>query len=109
MHPEHTHFFAFATPDGQFEYTHLPFGYSESPAEFQKHIVQILQSLIREDKVIIYIDDILIATNSVESNLETLHETLIKLKQYGFELNVKKCQFLRKEIEYLGYMVSQNT
>lgn len=54
-----------------------------------------------------YIDDILIATDTVESNLETLRETLIKLKEHGFELNVKKCQFLKKEIEYLEYMVSQ--
>lgn len=76
-------------------------------AKFQKRIVQILH-LIREDKVIVYIDEILIATDSVELNLKTLYETLLKLKQYGFELNLKKCQFLCKKIEYLGYMVSQD-
>jgi len=43
VHPEYTKFFAFAIPDGQFEYTWLSFGYSESPAEFQKRIIQILQ------------------------------------------------------------------
>lgn len=85
VHPDHTHFFAFATPDGQFEYTKLPFGYSELPAEFQKRLVQILQSLNRENKVIIYIDDILIATETVETNLQTLKEVLLKLKQYDFE------------------------
>lgn len=46
LHPDHTKFFSFATPDGQFEFTRLPFGYCEAPAEFQRRIVQILQPLI---------------------------------------------------------------
>lgn len=54
IHPDHTKFFSFTTPDGQFEYKRLPFGFCESPAEFQRRIVQILQSLIREDKVLLY-------------------------------------------------------
>lgn len=106
VHPEHTKYFSFATPDGQYEYTRLPFGYCEAPAEFQKRLVSILQPLIREDKVIVYIDDILIASESVESNLTTVKEVLLILKQYRFELNFKKCQFMRKTIEYLGYVIS---
>jgi len=42
VHEESSKYFSFATPDGQFEYTRLPFGYSEAPAEFQKRIIQIL-------------------------------------------------------------------
>lgn len=106
VHPEHMKYFAFATPDGQFEYTRLPFGYSESPAEFQKRLVQILQPLIRADKVIVYIDDILIPSDSIEENMNTLKEVLVTFKRYGLELNYKKCQFFKTEIEYLGYMVS---
>lgn len=44
VHPDHTKYFAFATPDGQFEYTRLPFGYCESPAEFQKRLIQAFDS-----------------------------------------------------------------
>lgn len=106
VHPDDTKYFAFVTPDGQFEYTRLPFGFCDAPAEFQKRVMQILQPFIREDKVIVYIDDILIPSETVESNLETLKQVLIKLKQHGFELNYNKCQFLRKRIEYLGYFVS---
>ncbi|XP_039311343.1 uncharacterized protein K02A2.6-like [Solenopsis invicta] len=58
---EHTHYFAFATPDGQYEYRFLPFGYSEAPAEFQKRILQILEPFIKRDQILVYIDDILIA------------------------------------------------
>jgi len=49
VHPENTNckYFFFVTPDGQFEYNKLPFGFCDAPAEFQKRLVQILQPLIR--------------------------------------------------------------
>lgn len=106
VHPDHTKYFSFATPDGQFEFVKLPFGYCEAPAEFQRRIVQILQPLIRQDKVIVYIDDILIPSESVQENLQTLKEVLLLLKQYNFELNLTKCLFLKTSIEYLGYTLS---
>lgn len=40
VHPDSTKYFSFAMPDGQFEYTSLPFGYSEAPAEFQKRLIR---------------------------------------------------------------------
>ena len=106
LHPDVTKYFAFATPDGQFEFLRLPFGYCDAPAEFQRRLVQILQPLVRDDKVIIYMDDILIATITVGENLDILKETLLLLKCYGLELNYNKCLFLRKSVEYLGYVVS---
>lgn len=56
----------------------------------------------------IYIDDLLIASVGVEESLGILEEVLIRLKEYGLELNLSKCSFLKKEIEYLGYLVSEN-
>lgn len=106
VHPDHSKYFAFATPDGQFEYTKLPFGYCEAPAEFQKRMIQIFQPLLREDKVLIYIDDILVPSCTVEENLSSLKEVFLILKQYRFKLNYKKCHFLKEKIEYLGYILS---
>lgn len=56
VHADDTKYFSFATPDGQFEYVRLPFGYSEAPAEFQKQILQILQPLVRTGKILVYMD-----------------------------------------------------
>jgi len=72
VHPNSTKYFSFAIPDGQFEFTKLSFGYSESPAEFQKRLIQILSPLIRQDKILVYIDDILIPSETVEENLTVL-------------------------------------
>jgi len=105
---ESTKYFSFATPDGQFEYRFLPFGYAEAPAEFQKRLLHVLQPLIREDKVIVYMDDVLIPSESVEQNIAIMKDVLTLLKKYKFELNYNKCQFLKKKIEFLGYIISVN-
>ncbi|XP_070525011.1 uncharacterized protein [Cardiocondyla obscurior] len=49
----------------------------------------------------------MIASKSVEENLESLKEALTLLKKYRFELNYKKCQFLKKEVQYLGYVLNE--
>jgi len=69
VHKDSIKYFSFATSDGQFKYKCQPFGYSEAPAEFQKRLIQVLQPLTRKDKVIIYIDDVLISSESVEENI----------------------------------------
>ncbi|KMQ91352.1 hypothetical protein RF55_8798 [Lasius niger] len=106
IYPEHTKYFSFATPDDQFEYARLPFDYCESPAEFQSRLIQILQSLIREDKIIVYIDDILILSSSTKDNLMVLKQVMLLLKRHDFQLNFNKCLFLRETIEYSGYIIS---
>ncbi|XP_071571820.1 uncharacterized protein [Temnothorax nylanderi] len=96
IHSEYTKYFAFATHNGQYEYTRLPFGFSESPAEFQKRILNL------------YIDDLLIATVDIQENLDILRQVLIILKKYSLELNLAKCSFLKHEIEYLGYLITRD-
>ncbi|XP_025268228.1 uncharacterized protein LOC105254772 [Camponotus floridanus] len=110
LHPDVTKYFAFATPDGQFEYTRLPFGYCEAPAEFQKRLIQILRPLIKDDKIIVYIDDILIPSFSIAENLSTLKLVLIELKREGKKMahvdalsrvvNLVEALPLEKELEY---------
>jgi len=53
VHDDSTKYFSFATAEGQFEYNYLPFGYSEAAAEFQKRILQVLNPLIRQEKIIV--------------------------------------------------------
>ncbi|XP_011694049.1 PREDICTED: uncharacterized protein LOC105453626 [Wasmannia auropunctata] len=59
-----------------------------------------------EQKILVYMDDILIATSTIDENLEILEEVLQQLKKYKLELNYAKCIFLKREIEYLGYVIS---
>jgi len=54
----------------------------------------------------VYIDDILIPSKIIEDNLEILRQTLLILKSHGYEFNLEKCSFLKKSIEYLGYVIT---
>lgn len=105
LYPDAIHYFSFVTPDDPFEFTRLSFGFCETPTEFQKRLIQILQPLIREDKVVIYIDDMLIPSISFQDNLSDLKQVLLLLKSHQFKVNYQKYQFLRSTIEYLGYIM----
>ena len=87
--PEFIKYFSFATLDGQYEYVKLPFEYSE----FQKRLLRVLGSLIRQDEVLVYVDDILIPTETVDKNLKILSRCLYLLNQHAFEVNYKNVNF----------------
>lgn len=108
IHLEDTKYFAFAVPHGQYEYIKMPFGYSEASAEFQKRILYIFEPMVRSGKLLLYMDNILIVTTTVTENLNIIEKVLLVLKKYRLELNLVKCLFLKKEIEYLGYIISAN-
>lgn len=98
---------AFVTPLGQFEYCNMPFGLKNAPAVFQRFINTIFRGLIDAGKIVIYLDDISIATETFEEHIEILTEVLTLVREYGLELNLVKCKFAYREIEYLGYLVSE--
>lgn len=58
-------------------------------------------------KVLIYIDDVLVLSDSVEEGLDLLRQVLSCLTAAGFSINLKKCTFLETEVEYLGRLISQ--
>lgn len=86
----------------------MPFGYSEAPAELQKTILQILNPVVRQEKLIVYMDDIIPTETVVEENLVLIREIITTFKKYKFELNYMKCQFLKNKIEFLRYIISRN-
>jgi len=94
VHHDLTKFFAFVTPDGQYEFKRVPFGYSEAPAKFQKRLIQILNPLIREEKIMMYIDDVLIPSDSIVENLETLKKVLLLLKKIRFRIKLSEMSIL---------------
>lgn len=96
---------AFVTPDGQFEFLRMPFGLCNAPSVFQRAINAALKLHI-DKSVLIYIDDVIIFSESVEQGLQQLEQVLDALEKAGFSLNVKKCKFLQTEIEYLGRIIS---
>lgn len=93
---------AFVTPEGQFEYVAMPFGLKNAPPVFQRCINKALTGC---SYVLVYIDDVLCPSNSIEDGLRRLEMVLKALCAAGFSLNLKKCSFLKQEVTYLGYVI----
>ncbi|GFU51508.1 transposon Tf2-6 polyprotein [Trichonephila clavipes] len=65
--------------------------------------------LMRKGIVIIYMDDLVIPAKDEKEGLEKLGEVLEVASKYGLEMRFKKCQFLRRKVEFLGHVVENGT
>lgn len=108
MDDESIKYTSFVTPSGQYEYVRMPFGLKNGPAVFQRFMTNIFRDMIDAGEIIIYMDDILIATKGPEKNLEILKKLLKRLIEFGLEIKLNKCHFMKSEIEYLGYIADKN-
>lgn len=89
------HLTSFVTTKGQYEFTRMPFGLTNSPAIFMRVIAKVIEPL-KTDEIIVYMDDILIATTTIERNIELLQQFLKVLQEAGLTLKLEKCVFFFK-------------
>jgi hypothetical protein len=104
MDPESIKYTAFVTPFGQYEYCQMPFGLKNGPAVFQRWVSTIFRDFIDQGEIIVYIDDILIATETIDAHLKILERLFTRITQYGLEVKLPKCHFIQSQIDYLGYV-----
>lgn len=97
---------AFVTPDGQYEYTRMPFGLANAPAVFQRLIHKVLNKF-KIKHAIVYMDDILIPASSVDEGFARLEEVLLALKNCGLTLKMEKCHFFKESIDFLGFEITK--
>ena len=98
---------AFATNRGLFEPLVMFFGLTNSPATFQALMNSIFADLIALGKVAIYLDDILIFTDTLEEHRKIVKEVLKQLEGNDLYLHPEKCEFEQMKIEYLGLIISE--
>lgn len=98
---------AFQTKYGQFEYLVLPMGLCNAPATFTAMMNEVLQGYI-DNFCTVYLDDILIFSNSKEDHRKHVRKVLERLKENKLYASPKKCYFMTQEVEFLGIIVSKN-
>ncbi len=97
---------AFKTNLGLYEPCVMFFGLTNSPSTFQSMMDTIFRDLTATGEVIIYMDDILIATpNNIPHHRQLVHQVLDKLEEHDLFLKPEKCTFEVPEIEYLGLVI----
>jgi hypothetical protein len=84
------------------------FGLTNSPATVQTMMNKIFQDLITEDVVSMYLDDILIFTNSLEEHHRITCLVLDRMGEHKLYLRLEKCEFDKIKIKYLGVNFSHN-
>ena len=107
IRPEDCHRAAFITPFGTFIPQVMFFGLCNSPATFQRVMNTLFDSILRTGCVIIYVDDILIFTPTMESHVALVKQVLRTLSDNQLSLKPSKCDFHKDSVEYLGRLVSK--
>jgi len=100
---------AFCTNRGLFEPLVMFFGMTNSPATFQTMMNNVFRTVIVEGIVVVYLDDILIFTKTEEEHERVVWRVLEILAEHKLFLRPEKCEFHRKQIEYLGLVILENT
>lgn len=96
---------AFSVPSrGLFQYTVLPFGLTNA-AQNQQRLMDSIFGPELQPKVFCYLDDLIVLGSNFEDHIEVLQEVHRRLLDANLTVNFEKCQFFRKSLKYLGFVV----
>ena len=96
---------AFKTRWGLFEYTMVPFGVTNAPAQFMNLMHDVLRDFL-DRFVLVFLDDVLVYSRSVEDHADHLRQVFQKLRDWQLYAKASKCQIQTKTIEFLGQQVT---
>ncbi|KAI2647066.1 Transposon Tf2-6 polyprotein [Labeo rohita] len=96
---------AFSTTSGHYEYRVMPFGLANSPSYFQAFVNEVFRDMLNR-WVIVYIDDILVFSNTYTDHVQHVRAVLQRLIQHKLYAKEEKCQFHQECVSFLGYIIS---
>ncbi|MEL7521903.1 MAG: reverse transcriptase family protein, partial [Cyanobacteria bacterium J06553_1] len=105
LEPESRPYTAFSTRSGHFQFKSAPMGLRNSPSSFLRLMTLVLQGLLSDD-VLVYLDDLLVCSETLEQHTTRLREVFQRLKDANLTINPIKCKFFQKELTFLGHTIS---
>ncbi|XP_043496494.1 uncharacterized protein LOC122520502 [Polistes fuscatus] len=107
MHPDDRAKTAFSTPHGHYEFNRMPFGLKNAPATFQRLMDHVLTGLQGEE-MFVYLDDVVLYARSLNEHQAKFNKLAHCLRIANLKLQPDKCEFLRREVAYLGHIIGEN-
>ena len=100
----------FACELGLYQWKRMPFGLCKATATFQRLMAQALTGVTKKygNLLMCYVDDVVIATPTLEDHIDRLDEVFGCMKRAGLKCKPSKCEILRDSIKYLGRMVDRH-
>ena len=96
---------AFTVENGHYEYVRMLFGLKNALATFQRMIDKVLRKYLHKF-FFVYMDDIVIFSNSLQENWQHLKIIFDELKNHGLKIELDKSEFLRKEVPFFGHIIT---
>lgn len=106
MHEDDKPKTAFVTPLGFWEFHRMPQGVTNAPSTFQRVMERCMGDLNLKE-VLVFLDDLIIFSDSLEEHEHRLLRVLNRLKEYNLKLSPEKCKFFQRSVRYLGHVVSE--
>uniref|UniRef100_A0A3B3SGH8 Gypsy retrotransposon integrase-like protein 1 n=1 Tax=Paramormyrops kingsleyae TaxID=1676925 RepID=A0A3B3SGH8_9TELE len=97
---------AFVCPLGFWEFNRMPQGVTNAPSTFQR-LMEKCMADINLKEVLVFLDDLIVFSETVEEHEVRFLRVLTRLKEYGLKLSLEKCKFFQTSVRYLGHIVSQ--
>ena len=95
---------SFVCHRGVFKYLRMPFGLSNAPATFQR-VLDIVLARYRWQTCLVYLDDVIIFSKNMDDHVGHVREVLTALRDAGVTLKLKKCEFFKDTVRYLGHII----
>ena len=96
---------AFLMRYGLYEWVVMPMGLTNAPATFMRTMNNLFSDML-DSGVVVFLDDILVYSGTIEEHFTLLERVLVRLRQYMFYCKLKKCSFLRSSTTFLGFDVT---
>lgn len=107
MNESDKHKTAFVCPFGFWEFNRMPQGITNAPSTFQR-LMEKCMSDIHLKEVLVFLDDLIVFSNTLEEHETRLIHVLSRLREYGLKLSPDKCKFFQTSVRYLGHIVSSD-